>query len=149
MGVIVSPTRRRDIKKSRCVCGPCTRKFNIVSKDHGCTQKCDFPIFDRKYPFWANLLKKFEVTSLSWNLVSILIWICRIQWWCSRFSVFNRKYHFWANLVPKLEIYFLKWNLVPRLIWMCKNGDAHFPCFPPEVSFWGKFGPKNQNCLSV
>ena len=42
--VIVSATRRsRDIKLPLCV-GPCSEKFNIVSNDHGRTQKCDFCI---------------------------------------------------------------------------------------------------------
>ena len=26
------------------------------------------------------------------------------------------------------------------------NGDVHFFCFEPEISFWEKFDPKNQNC---
>ena len=40
-------------------------KFNIVSNDHGRTRKCDFPVSDRKYPFWANLLQKIKIFSLS------------------------------------------------------------------------------------
>ena len=28
--------------KYRCVCRPCSEKFNIVSNNHGRTQKCDF-----------------------------------------------------------------------------------------------------------
>ena len=38
--------------------GPRAEKFNIVSNDHGRTYKCDFSVFERKYPFWANLVKK-------------------------------------------------------------------------------------------
>ena len=33
-------------------------KFNVVSNDHGRTQKCDFPVLDPKYPFCANLVQK-------------------------------------------------------------------------------------------
>ena len=42
-------------------------------------------VFHWKYPFWANLVKKIKIISWSWNLVARLIWICRIQWWCSFF----------------------------------------------------------------
>ena len=44
-----------------------------------------FSVFDRKYPFWANLVQKVKIISLSWNLVPRLIRICKIQWWCSLF----------------------------------------------------------------
>ena len=31
---------------------------------------------------------------------------------------------------------------------MCSfNGDDDFFCFRSEIPFWGKFGPKTQNCL--
>ena len=36
-----------------------------------------------KYSFWANLVQKIKIVSLCWNLAPSLIWICRIQWWCS------------------------------------------------------------------
>ena len=32
-----------------------------------------FTIFDRKYPFWANLVPQFKIVSLKWNLVWGLI----------------------------------------------------------------------------
>ena len=38
-------------------------------------------------PFWANLVRKIRVVSLSWNLVPILIRIRTIQWRCSLFLV--------------------------------------------------------------
>ena len=43
-------------------------------------QKCDFSIWDHKYPFWANLVQKIKIVSLIWNLAPSLIGICRIQW---------------------------------------------------------------------
>ena len=49
---------------------------------------------DKKYPFWVNLIKNIKIDSLSQNLFSWLIRICRIQRWCSRFSVFD-----WKHLV--------------------------------------------------
>ena len=42
-------------------------------------------VFDWKYPFWANLVQKVKIISLSWNLVPRLIRVCRIQWWYSLF----------------------------------------------------------------
>ena len=38
-------------------------------------------VFDWKYPFWANLVQKVKIISLSWNLVPRVIRICKIQWW--------------------------------------------------------------------
>ena len=35
-------------------------KFIIVSSDHGRTHKCNFSVFDRKFPVWANLVKKYQ-----------------------------------------------------------------------------------------
>ena len=44
-----------------------------------------FSVFDQKNPFWTNLVKKVKIVSLSWNFLQRLIWISRIQWWCSIF----------------------------------------------------------------
>ena len=38
--------------------GPRAVKYNIVSKDLGLRQKCDFSVQDWKYPIWANLVGK-------------------------------------------------------------------------------------------
>ena len=54
-----------------------------------------FSVLDRKQPFWVNLIQKTRIVSLSWNLVPQLIWICRIQWWCSLFR-------FWLE-IPFLD----------------------------------------------
>ena len=62
--------------KRRCVCHPRAEKFNIVSNDHGRTQKCDFSDLGRKYPFWPYLVQKIKIVSLSWKLVPRLIRIC-------------------------------------------------------------------------
>ena len=47
-------------------------------------------IFDQKYPFWANLVQKVKIISLSWNLVPTIIQTCRIQWWYSLFPFLIR-----------------------------------------------------------
>ena len=44
-----------------------------------------FSVSEWKYPFWANLVQKISIISLSWNLVPTLVRICRIQWRCSLF----------------------------------------------------------------
>ena len=64
-----------------------------------------FFVIDQKYPFWANLVQKVKIVSLSWNFVPTLIWTCTIQWWCS-FFVFDRKCPFWANLVQNKNCQF-------------------------------------------
>ena len=61
--------------------GPGTKKFNIVRNNHGHTQICEFSVLVSKHPFWANLAQKIKIVSLSWNLVTRSIRICRIQWW--------------------------------------------------------------------
>ena len=43
------------------------------------------PVFDWTYSFWANFVPKIKIVSLSWNLVTRLLQICRTQWWCSPF----------------------------------------------------------------
>ena len=38
-----------------------------------------FYALDREQPFWGNLVQKIKIVSLSWNLVSRLIGMFRIQ----------------------------------------------------------------------
>ena len=38
-----------------------------------------FLVFDRKCPFWANLVQNVKIVGLRLNLVASLIRICRIQ----------------------------------------------------------------------
>ena len=46
------------LKNTLMSVGPRTEKLITVSNDHGCIHKCNFPLFDWKYPFRANLVKK-------------------------------------------------------------------------------------------
>ena len=41
-----------------------------------------FTVFDPKYTFWAKLGQRVKFVLLRWNLVSMLIRICEIWWWC-------------------------------------------------------------------
>ena len=70
---------------------------------------------NRHHPLWANLLQNIKIVCLSWNLVSRLVGICRIQWWCS-FYVLAWKYPFYKTLVRKIKIVSLIWNSVQSLI---------------------------------
>ena len=99
---------------------PRAEKFNIVSNDHGRTHKYNFSVFNRKSPFWANLLKTNQNISLSGNLLPRLIRICGTQWRCSLFLFTFSLYLFWVNLVQKIKIVSFSWNSVLRLIWICR-----------------------------
>ena len=71
--------------------GPRAEKFNIISNNQGIVSNDQRPhaiflFLTRKFPFWANLVKKkIKIVSLRWNLVPRLIRICRTQWWFSLF----------------------------------------------------------------
>ena len=64
--------------------GPLAEKFNIVSNDHGHTQRCEFSVLDRNHLFGANLAQKIKIGSLN-CLVPRPIRIFRTEWWCSLF----------------------------------------------------------------
>ena len=101
-------------------------------------------LFDQKHPFWANLVQKIKLVSLSWNLVARLIWKCRIQWWFHFF-------HFWLELPllgklgPKNQNCQFKLKFGTYTNSNKQNSVALF-CFRPETLFLGKYGPKNQTC---
>ena len=42
--------------------------------------------FGPEIPFWKNLVPKFKIVLLKWNLLLRLIWINWIHWWCLLFS---------------------------------------------------------------
>ena len=99
-----------------------------------------------KYHFWANLVEKIKIVSLSWNLVPRLTWTCRIQWWVLvLFSVLDQIFF----LLQKIKIVSLSWNLVQRLIWIWRiQWWCLFFLFSiGSILFWRKFVPKNQNSL--
>ena len=65
--------------------------------------------------FGVNLVQKIIIVSFSWKLISKLIWICTIQWWCSLF-LFYTKNPFLSNLGLKIKIVSLNWNLVLNVL---------------------------------
>ena len=84
-----------------------------------------FSVFHRKYHFWANLVPKFKIVCLRWNLVLRLIRICRIQWWCSPILFQTRNTLFGQIQFEKIRIVSLSLNWVLRLFrisriqWWC------------------------------
>ena len=103
-------------------------------------------VLDSKYTFWANLVQKVDIVSLSKNLVLRLIIICRIQWECSLFLVLILN-NFLDIFGPKIQIVCSKRNLIPRQFEYGEfNGGAHCICFRQEITFLSKFGPKDENC---
>ena len=92
-----------------------------------------FPVLVQKNPFWANLIKKIKIVNLSRNLVTKLIWICGIQWWCSLFLC-RLEIPFWPNLVQKIKIISLSWNFLLDLFEYAEfNDDVHYFSFWTEI----------------
>ena len=94
-----------------------------------------FSVLNQKNPFWANVVQKIKIASLSWNLVPRLIRICRIQWWCSLFLFLT------INILLR-QIWSKNSKLfVQSKIWYKDkfeyaefNGCVHFICFRLEIA---------------
>ena len=94
-----------------CVCrSPCGIVY--YSNDHGITHKCDYSVFDRKFAFRANLVKKKKkIVGWSENLVSRLTWIRRIQWgYCSLFPFLTWNTPFGETWSKKSKLFKLKFG---------------------------------------
>ena len=63
-----------------------------------------FFVFDQKYPFCANLFQKFKIISLSRNLISRLIGICRVSGDVLFFCV-HPETHSWGKFGSKCQNY--------------------------------------------
>ena len=73
-----------------------------------------FTFFVRKYPFWVNLVSKFKIVFLQWNLILWLIRICREVNGDVNFLRFRPKSSFWTNLVPKCKFVCVMGKLAVR-----------------------------------
>ena len=82
--------------------GARVEKFNIVSNDHERTHKCNFSIFDRKFPILANLVKKNHNCQLKLKLGTQTNSIMQSSMFT--FFVFDWNYPFCANLAEKMRI---------------------------------------------
>ena len=96
-----------------------------------------FSVLDRKYLFWARLVQKNRMASLSWNIqILMIVFTC---------SDFDRKYVCWAHLVQRFKIvqsknWYLDWFKYSEL-----NGGVNSIYFRLEIPFFVQtFGPKNQ-----
>ena len=63
-----------------------------------------FSVFNRKYPFRANLVEKVKIVTFRRNLIPRVIPISRIQWCCSLF-LFRPEILFWRKFGRKNEDY--------------------------------------------
>ena len=86
--------------------GHLANKFNTVSNDHGHMQKCNF----LEYQFWANLVQKIKIVSLSLNSEPSLSQICRIQLWCEIFLFWTRNTLFWKIWSKNSKLFKLKFG---------------------------------------
>ena len=87
--------------------GPRAEKFNIVSQNHGRTHKCDFYVFDQKFPFWENLVKKNQNCRFKLKFGAYTNSNMQNSMVMLTFSVFDSNYPFLANLVKKNKIVYL------------------------------------------
>ena len=106
-----------DTLKYRCVCRPLAEKL-ISNNNDACTSAI-FPFSTKNSLFGEILFNKIKLISLNWNLVSRLIRICIIQWWCSLFC-FRPEIPFLGKSVRKIIFVSLIWNLVTSLIRICR-----------------------------
>ena len=68
---------------------------------------------------WVNLIQKFKIISLSWNIVPRLIQICRIPWRCLLF-LFSIGQSFFGRFGPKDKNCQFELKFCNKLIWTCR-----------------------------
>ena len=95
-------------------------------------QSVIFCLLDQKYPFWANLVQKFQIVRLSWNLVPRQIRTRRYHWWCS-VILFSIGKTFLAKFHSKIQNCLLKVKYSNM-----QNSMVRFPfsAFDWEHPFW-------------
>ena len=97
----------------------------------------NFFLFPLEISFLARLVHKIKIVKFSWNWVSTLIRIYRIQSWFSFFCL-KPDVPFLGKFSLNNKILNLSWNLVLRLIriWRIQWWCLFFFCFWPEVFFF-------------
>ena len=110
---IMRPLRSSKCLKTTVELTVTIQKSNAFSPWTACS------VFNWKHVFWVNLVERLKIISISWNFVTRLVQICRIQWWCSLFllSIGNT---FLGNFDLKNKICHLELKFCTRLIWICK-----------------------------
>ena len=102
-----------------------------------------FFVFDWKYPFWANLVQKVKIISLSWNLVPTLTGICKIQWWYL-LSLFLIRNTLFGQIWSKSQNYQFKLKFGSYTNSKMLNSIAVFPffVFDQKCTFWANLVQK-------
>ena len=107
-----------------------------------------FSVFDRKYYFWASLVQKIKIISLSTSLVPILIQIYKINGDFLFFFRFRPDISFLGKSASKNQLSVkIKFGTKTNLNMQNSMVVFTFSCFWPEIPILGKFIPKIQNCL--
>ena len=91
--------------------------------------------------YWANLVHKFKIVSLSQIFGTRLTQVCRIQWWCSLLLFLQSGNTLLGKLGPKkITIVSLNSNLAPTLIRICRIQWWYLPSsvFDWKYPFWAK-----------
>ena len=105
-----------------------------------------FFVSDQKCPFLGKFGPKCQNCQFKAKFVSYSN--SNMQNWKAVFTffVFDWKRPPWTNLVQIFNIYCLRWNLIPRLIRLYRIQCQCSFFYRSETLFFGKFGPKCQNC---
>ena len=108
---------------------------------------CTLSAFDGKNHYLANLVQVIKIGCLSWNLVCRLIWLCRMNCWCSLFLFLNGNTLSGKIYSQKFRIVCLKLYLVPRLIRICRvQWWCSLFLFSTGDILFRQISPKTQNC---
>ena len=98
-----------------------------------------FSVFDRKYPFFENMIQRIKIVNLSWMQNSMVLWY---------FTLLDRKYPFWVNLFQKMKIINLSWNSAQRLIRIWRiHWWSSLLLFSIRNTFLGQILYQNKNHL--
>ena len=114
-------------------------KFNIVSNEQGHIQKRNF----LEYRFWANLVQKIKIVSLSWNLEPTLSWIYRIQLWCEQFLFWTRNIIFGKTWSQNSKLFKVKFGTKTDLNMQNSLMMFTFFAFVWKYPFWLTSPQKN------
>ena len=135
----------RSLRSSKCSKTTVELMFT-TQKENVCSPWTACSVFKWKYLFWVKLVQKLKIISLSWNLASRLIQICRIPSWCPLF-LFLTGNTFLGKVGPKNQNCRFELKYCTTLIWICsimqKICGVHFFCFRPKKTFLDKSGQSN------
>ena len=72
----------KSLRSSKCLTVELTF---TTQKAYACSTWTACSVFDWNYLFWLNFVQKVKIISSSWKIISRLIQICSVPWWCSLF----------------------------------------------------------------